>query len=90
MKINRGRVEGTPSEAREENFTGTVWADPILAATDGVMINNVFFEPGSRTYWHSHDGGQVLHVLAGQGRVCSAGWGAGDDRRRRRRLLRAR
>jgi quercetin dioxygenase-like cupin family protein len=83
MKINRGRVEGKPSEAREENFTGAVWADPVLAATDGVMINNVFFEPGSRTYWHSHDGGQVLHVLAGQGRVCLRGGepetiGAGD------------
>ena len=83
MKINRGRVEGTPSEARDENFTGAVWADPVLAATDGVLINNVFFEPGSRTYWHSHDGGQVLHVLAGQGRVGLRGGrpetiGAGD------------
>lgn len=73
MKINRGRVEGKPSESRTENFTGTVWGDPVLTGTDGVLINNVFFEPGSRTYWHSHDGGQVLHVLAGQGRVCLRG-----------------
>ena len=83
MRINRGRVSGKLSESREENFTGTVWADPVLAAADGVMINNVFFTPGARTYWHSHDGGQVLHVLAGQGRVCLRGEqpetvGAGD------------
>ena len=84
MKINRGRGRRQAARSREtENFTGTVWADPVLAATDGVMINNVFFEPGSRTYWHSHDGGQVLHVLAGQGRVCLRGGepetiGAGD------------
>ena len=69
MKISRGRVDGRPSEARTENFTGTVWGDPVLPATDGVLINNVFFAPGGRTYWHSHDGGQVLHVLAGEGRV---------------------
>lgn len=69
MKINRGRVDGKPSEQRSETFTGTVWADPVLAATDGVLINNVFFAPGARTHWHTHDGGQVLHVLAGQGRV---------------------
>ena len=31
MKINRGRVAGKPSESRTENFTGTVWGDPVLA-----------------------------------------------------------
>jgi quercetin dioxygenase-like cupin family protein len=73
MKISRGRVEASRSEERSENFTGTVWADPVMPAADGVLINNVFFTPGARTYWHSHDGGQVLHVLAGQGRVCVRG-----------------
>jgi len=73
MKISRGRVSGMPSEAREQNFTGTVWADPVLTPTHGVTINNVFFTPGARTHWHSHDGGQVLHVLAGHGRICLRG-----------------
>ena len=41
MKISRGRVDGRPSEARSENFTGTVWGDPVLQATDGVLVNNV-------------------------------------------------
>lgn len=69
MKIKRARVDGQPSELRSETFTGTVWADPVLEATDGVLINNVFFAPGARTHWHTHDAGQVLHVLAGEGRA---------------------
>ena len=53
MKINRGREPGTTSELRTANFTGEVWADPVLAETDGVLINNVFFAPGARTHWHT-------------------------------------
>jgi quercetin dioxygenase-like cupin family protein len=70
MRISRGRAGDLPSEARTQNFTGTVWADPVLAETEGVTINNVFFTPGARTHWHSHERGQVLHVLAGQGFAC--------------------
>lgn len=73
MKISRSRQAGTQSELREENFTGAVWADPVLPSTHGVLINNVFFAPGARTHWHSHDGGQVLHVLAGEGHACLRG-----------------
>ena len=32
------------------------------------MVNNVFFEPGARTHWHTHEVAQVLQVLAGEGR----------------------
>lgn len=70
MKISRGsREAGMPSERRSDTFTGGVWADPVLARTGDVMVNNVFFEPGARTHWHRHEGGQVLHVKSGQGRV---------------------
>jgi quercetin dioxygenase-like cupin family protein len=48
-----------------------VWADPVFAAEDGIMVNNVFFEPGARTHWHTHGVAQVLYVLAGEGRVQS-------------------
>ncbi|MFD0745556.1 cupin domain-containing protein [Phytohabitans flavus] len=34
---------------------------------------SVFFAPGARTYWHSHEKGQILVVTAGSGLVCSAG-----------------
>ena len=73
MKISRARVPGKPSALRGQTFTGDVWADPVLPETDGVTINNVFFTPGARTHWHTHDRGQVLHVLAGEGRACLRG-----------------
>ena len=73
MKISHARVAGKPSELRGQTFTGDVWADPVLPETEGVTINNVFFTPGARTHWHTHDRGQVLHVLAGEGRACLRG-----------------
>jgi quercetin dioxygenase-like cupin family protein len=69
MKINRGREAGTGSELRTATFTGEVWADPVLPETDGVLINNVFFAPGARTHWHTHDQGQILVVAGGEGRA---------------------
>jgi quercetin dioxygenase-like cupin family protein len=69
MKINRGREAGTTSELRSANFTGEVWADAVLPNTDGVLINNVFFTPGARTHWHTHERGQILVVAAGEGRA---------------------
>jgi quercetin dioxygenase-like cupin family protein len=71
MKINRGREAGQPSELRSSTFTGEVWADPVLEQTADVLINSVFFAPGARTHWHTHGGGQVLHVTSGQGRVAN-------------------
>lgn len=73
MKVFHGRAPGARSEQRSSTFTGTVWADPVMPATDGVTINNVFFTPGARTHWHSHEQGQILHVTAGSGWVCVAG-----------------
>ncbi|MDA0227213.1 MAG: cupin domain-containing protein [Proteobacteria bacterium] len=73
MKVFRAREEALPSEERGATFTGKVWADPVMAATDGVGINNVFFSPGARTFWHQHEVGQVLNVVAGKGWVCKEG-----------------
>jgi quercetin dioxygenase-like cupin family protein len=69
MRIARGRAAGTSSEQRTATFTGTVWMDPVLTPADGVMVNSVAFQPGARTHWHAHDGGQVLIVTSGQGIV---------------------
>lgn len=60
-----------PSQRRSETFTGTVWANVVLPARDGVTVNDVFFEPGARTYWHRHEVHQVLQVTHGRGFVCS-------------------
>src|SRR5581483_944385 len=82
MRVARGR-DGTATEERGPTFTGRVWADPLLPAEDGIVVNNVFFEPGARTHWHTHEVAQVLYVLAGEGRAQSrdgGGWAltAGD------------
>ncbi|MDP4024628.1 cupin domain-containing protein [Methylobacterium sp. NEAU 140] len=73
MQIFHGRAAGAASESRGPTFTGQVWADPVMPATGGVMINNVFFTPGARTHWHTHGQGQILQVVAGTGWVCVDG-----------------
>lgn len=52
-----------------DNFTGTVWVN-YLAQTDtvhNVNIGSVTFEPGARTNWHYHKGGQILLITEGKG-----------------------
>jgi quercetin dioxygenase-like cupin family protein len=71
MKIVRGRHDGPASERTGTTFTGRVWGDVVMEATDGVLINSVLFEPAARTDWHRHERGQVLHVTSGQGRIAT-------------------
>lgn len=71
MRVAKAGRTGKPSEQRGATFTGAVWADPVFPAEDGIMVNNVFFEPGARTHWHTHELAQVLQVLAGEGFVQS-------------------
>jgi 4-carboxymuconolactone decarboxylase len=51
------------------NFTGTVWVNMLVQAQGGLdcSVGVVTFEPGARTNWHSHPGGQVLLVTEGKG-----------------------
>jgi 4-carboxymuconolactone decarboxylase len=52
-----------------DNFSGTAWLS-MLVANDSVyttQIGNVTFEPGARTKWHYHPGGQILLVTHGKG-----------------------
>jgi quercetin dioxygenase-like cupin family protein len=62
----------TPSKQPTETFTGTVHMDPIFTADD-CMGNNVCFTPGARTFWHTHERGQILTVTIGTGFVCAKG-----------------
>jgi quercetin dioxygenase-like cupin family protein len=71
MKIIHGRDAGLESERRSDTFTGGVWGDPVLAGIPGTTVNSVFFEPRGRTYWHRHEGGQILVATSGQGKVFS-------------------
>ena len=73
MKVFHGRAKGAVSEQRTSTFSGVVWGDPVMPTTDKVTVNNVFFAPGGRTYWHAHEQGQILQVTSGSGFVCVDG-----------------
>lgn len=52
-----------------ENFVGTAWVNYLVETdtTHNVNMGSVTFEPGARTNWHSHKGGQILLVIEGKG-----------------------
>ena len=58
-----------PGGKTGSQFTGEVFAYLTMASTDGVTINTVDFTPCARTYWHSHEDGQIRIVLAGRGLI---------------------
>jgi quercetin dioxygenase-like cupin family protein len=70
LRISRnGTQPSSPGPA--ENFTGRVRVDtPFLAEaparTGGALVT---FEPGARTFWHTHPLGQTLVVTQGAGLV---------------------
>jgi quercetin dioxygenase-like cupin family protein len=55
-------LEGQTKQAPNPNFTGTV---TTVEANSQGMIAHFRFEPGSRTKWHSHEGGQIILVEEG-------------------------
>lgn len=51
------------------NFSGKVWLN-MMGPQDSTLhasYGNVSFEPGARTNWHSHPGGQILFITEGKG-----------------------
>lgn len=68
MKIVRCG-EAASVKAPAQNFTGTVWQNPINRAEAPGRVVSVWvtFEPGARTNWHTHPLGQTLHVTHGCG-----------------------
>ncbi len=57
-------------ERASANFTGTAWVQMLVADADksfNTQVYDVTFAPGTRNYWHSHSGGQILLVTAGEG-----------------------
>ena len=58
---------------RGSQFTGTAYPYLTMPTTDGVTINTVNFVPGTRTFWHSHERGQILQILAGRGLIQTQG-----------------
>jgi quercetin dioxygenase-like cupin family protein len=76
MRITHSHDAHPKTENRTDsaNFSGVVWADPILPVVgDGAGVLDVVFMPGGRTYWHSHAAGQLIQVKAGKGIICTSG-----------------
>lgn len=53
----------------DQNFTGNAYNTGLVApdSTYTTAIGNVYFEPGSRSNWHTHPGGQILIITDGKG-----------------------
>jgi quercetin dioxygenase-like cupin family protein len=70
-------MQVTPNGSRpsakgaEQYFTGSVVVQPLFAPTEhsGTSGGHVSFEPGARSAWHTHPGGQTLIVTSGSGWV---------------------
>jgi quercetin dioxygenase-like cupin family protein len=65
----------SPRRGPEDWFTGEVWINPIVEPKpeSDLSVISVHSHPGARTAWHTHVGGQILHVTDGEGRVQSRG-----------------
>jgi quercetin dioxygenase-like cupin family protein len=55
--------------APASNFTGKAWVHPLIQPDSvfNIPVASVTFEPGARTYWHSHGGGQGIIAIDGVG-----------------------
>lgn len=67
--IRRRNIFAIGGKAPAANFTGTAWVNMLAGPQDGLdcSIGVVTFEPGARSNWHMHPGGQVLLVTEGKG-----------------------
>ena len=54
-----------PAAPDPANFTGKVTPHP----TTDIRMLRYSFEPGARTNWHSHEGGQVILIEKGRARA---------------------
>ena len=67
--INRKGELPAISRPVQGSITGSATQHPLHEhpTPAPVRIGLVRFEPGSRTHWHTHGGGQVLQVVEGAG-----------------------
>ena len=74
MNVAKGS-EIEKEEGPATRFSGIVSLKRIVtkASTGGVRLYLVRFGPGSRTFWHRHDGEQMLFVTEGTCQVQKRG-----------------
>ena len=72
MKITpRSEALNADKPADPSHFTGIALLRELIQAqqTPSIFGAVVRFEAGARNHWHSHAGGQLLHVVEGEGWV---------------------
>lgn len=57
-------------KGNDKVFTGDVKIVPLSESVPGMPVSSayVIFEPGARSFWHTHPTGQVLIIVEGEGR----------------------
>jgi len=62
-------AEPTTEKITNDNFVGTAWLNQLIQSdsSNTIQVGNVSFEPGARTKWHYHPGGQILLAIDGIG-----------------------
>lgn len=73
--VRRGEHMGGDVRKPQGAFTGDADQRTIHSEVEPrpVRVSFVRFQPGTVTHWHSHSGGQVLHVVEGDGRAQNRG-----------------
>jgi quercetin dioxygenase-like cupin family protein len=68
MEIKRAGSQPS-GKGPAEWFSGDVRMDPLFQPVEPARVtgNNVTFEPGARTAWHTHPLGQTLVITSGCG-----------------------
>ena len=71
-KTNENEVESIFPKGElgaADKFTGKAWHSALVQhdSIHNTVVGNVYFEPGSRTNWHTHPSGQILIITDGIG-----------------------
>lgn len=66
---NPGQIFPKGQKAPQANFTGAAYVHSLIAPDSAfnIPVACVTFEPGARTKWHTHGGGQGLIAIDGIG-----------------------
>lgn len=69
LEIRTPTIFPKGEKVTNSNFTGNVWLQMLGQDEQSLNtgVGNVTFEPGSRTKWHLHPGGQIILVTDGIG-----------------------
>ncbi len=74
-RLTRDEVARSGQDGDRSHFTGPITQLPVYESPEPQPVRSlvVGFPGGARTHWHSHGGGQLLHVIDGRGRTQSRG-----------------